>query len=164
MAVLQQQSLLILAVIIVLLYLILAIQFNALSLPLIVLLEVPICIGVSLFVLYASGQSLNIMSFIGILMMAGIIINDSILKIDLINQLRRNGASIDEAIHKAGERRLSSIIMTSMTTILAVSPMLFKTDLSAQLQIPLIIPIIAGLLIGTAISLFFIPLLYKRLA
>ncbi|MEO0725405.1 MAG: efflux RND transporter permease subunit, partial [Bacteroidota bacterium] len=143
MAVLQQQSFLILVVIIVLLYLILAIQFNALSLPLIVLLEVPVCIGVSLLVLYASGQSLNIMSFIGILMMAGIIINDSILKIDLINQLRRNGASIDEAIHKAGERRLSSIIMTSMTTILAVSPMLFKNDLSAQLQIPLITPIIA---------------------
>lgn len=160
---LQKQSLFILGVILLLLYLILAIQFDSVKTPLIVLFEVPICVAIGMIVLWASGQSLNIMSFIGLLMMAGIIINDSILKIDLINKIRLSGKSIDEAIHLAGERRLSSIIMTSLTTILAVSPMLFKTDISAQLQIPLITPIIAGLLVGTLISIFFIPLLYKRL-
>lgn len=95
--------------------------------------------------------------------MSGIIINDSILKIDLINKLYKKGLNIEEAIHTASKRRLNAILMTSLTTILAVTPILFQNDISTQLQIPLIISLIAGLFIGTLVSIFIIPILYKKL-
>ena len=157
----QQELFFILIVIIGLLYFILSIQFNSLKTPLIILTEIPICIAVALIALYFTNYSLNVMSFIGILMMCGVIINDSILKIDLINKMISLGHSVELATRKAGTRRLSSIIMTSLTTILALLPMFLQNDLSSQLQIPLVIPLISGLLVGTILSIFVIPKLYK---
>ena len=93
--------------------------------------------------------------------MCGIIINDSILKIDTINQLRRHkNYSLMDAIHIGGVRRLKSIIMTSMTTILSVSPFLFGSDIGSMLQRPLSLALIGGMIIGTPVSLYFIPLVY----
>ncbi len=160
---LKKEVIYIVIITLVLLYLILSIQFESLKLPIIILLEIPIDISISITVLYLAGQSLNVMSFIGILIMCGIIINDSILKIDLINKLYRQGLSIDEAIHNAGKRRLNAILMTSLTTMLAVTPLLFQVDISSQLQIPLIISLISGLFIGTLVSIFIIPILYKKI-
>ncbi|WP_281989369.1 efflux RND transporter permease subunit [Aquimarina aggregata] len=160
---LYNEMLYIIAITLILLYLILAIQFESLKLPIIILVEIPIDISVSLFVLYLANQTLNVMSFVGIIIMCGIIINDSILKIDLIRKLYHSGTSIDDAIHTAGKRRLNAIIMTTLTTLFAVTPVLFQNDISTQLQSSLIISLIAGLSIGTLVSIFIIPVLYKKL-
>ena len=142
------------------LYFILAAQFESLTQPLIVLLEVPIDVAAALALLWICGNSINVMSAIGIVVSCGIIINDSILKIDLINQLRREGMPIIQAIHTAGHRRLRAIVMTSLTTILAMVPLLFSHDMGSQLQAPLSLALIGGMAVGTPISLFVIPLVY----
>ncbi|MEM6844866.1 MAG: efflux RND transporter permease subunit [Bacteroidota bacterium] len=153
----------ILLVSLALLYFILASQFESLALPLIVLLEMPIAILGALVFLALFGGSINIMSMIGIITMSGIIINDSILKIDTINQLRTEGYSLLRALLLAGQRRLKPILMTSITTVLALVPLLFNDGLGAELQRPLALTIIGGMIIGTLVSLFFIPLCYYYL-
>ncbi|MEM9984285.1 MAG: efflux RND transporter permease subunit [Bacteroidota bacterium] len=146
-----------------LLYFILAIQFESLKLPLIVLLEIPIDLAAALLTLWAFGQSLNLMAMIGIIVMTGIIINDSILKIETINRLRREGQPLATALHQAGQRRLRAIVITSATTILAVLPFLWGSGLGNELQRPLAIALIGGMLVGTLVSLYFIPLVYRGL-
>ncbi|QZE14008.1 efflux RND transporter permease subunit [Halosquirtibacter laminarini] len=153
----------ILLIAIVLLYFILAAQFESLVQPLLVLIEIPIDLTAVLVVLYLGGSSINLMSMIGMVVMSGIIINDSILKIDTINRLRHEGYGLDDAIHEAGLRRIKPIVMTSLTTILAMIPFLFGGSLGTILQKPLAIVIIAGMIYGTFISLFLIPILYRQL-
>ena len=143
-----------------LMYFILAAQFESFLQPLIVLAEIPIDLGFALVVMAICGVSLNLMSAIGIVVSCGIIINDSILKLDMINVLRKEGVPLMEAIHTAGTRRLRSIIMTSLTTILAMVPLLFTHDLGSELQTPLAIAMIATMTVGTLVSLFVIPLVY----
>jgi multidrug efflux pump subunit AcrB len=160
---LLKELMIILIISLCLLYFILASQFESLTLPLIVLLEVPIDIFGAFLMLRLFGESLNLMSIIGIIVMCGIIINDSILKIDTINQLRRQGYSLIRALAVAGQRRLKPILMTSLTTILALLPFLFIQGIGADLQRPLALAVIGGMIIGTIVSLYFIPLLYYRL-
>ena len=111
-------------------------------------------------VLWLMNESLNIMSMIGIVVMAGIVINDSILKVDTINRLRRSGMSTLTAIIKAGHKRLRPIVMTSLTTILAILPLLSRADMGSALQYPLSLTLVVGMIIGTMVSLFFVPLVY----
>ncbi len=148
----------------VLLYFILASQFESFTLPLIILLEVPLDLAGAFLFLKLFGMSINLMSMIGIVVMSGIIINDSILKVDTIIQLQRQGYSLIKALLVAGQRRLKPILMTSLTTILALVPLLFSSGLGAELQAPLAIAIIGGMLLGTLVSLYFIPLCYYYLA
>jgi multidrug efflux pump subunit AcrB len=143
-----------------LLYFILAAQFESLLQPLIVLLEIPADIGGALLMLWIFGSSLNIMSGIGIIVMTGVIINDSILKVDTINQLRRSGLPLREAIRRGGVIRLRSIIMTALTTIFGVLPFFFGGGMGAELQRPLSLALIGGMTVGTFVSLLFIPLVY----
>lgn len=110
---------------ILLMYFILSSQFENFLQPLIVLIEIPIDIAFALILLWATGHTLNLMSAIGLIVSSGIIINDSILKLDMINELRKQGIPLMEAIHTAGVKRLRAIIMTSLTTILAMVPLLF---------------------------------------
>ncbi|MCH8535783.1 MAG: efflux RND transporter permease subunit [Flavobacteriaceae bacterium] len=146
---------------IVLLYLIMAAQFNSLTQPLIILTEIPIDIGGSLVLVWLFGGDINLMTGIGIVVMSGIVINDSILKIHTMNQLKASGLSMDEAILEGGKRRLKPILMTSITSILALLPFLFIGGLGADLQKPLALAVIGGLAVGTFISLYFLPILYK---
>ena len=147
-------------IMILLMYFILAAQFESFLQPLIVLLEIPIDVAASLLVLWICGHTLNLMSAIGIVVTCGIIINDSILKLDAINELRKEGVPLMEAIHEAGRRRLRPIIMTSLTTIFGMVPLLFTFDMGSELQKPLSIAMISAMLIGTVVSLFIIPLVY----
>lgn len=146
---------------ILLLYFILAAQFESVLQPLIILLEVLIDIAGALLLLKIFGASLNIMSAIGIIVMSGIIINDSILKVDTINQLRKTGLTTRDAIFEAGIRRFNPIIMTTLTTILALVPMFFSSGMGVELQKPLALTIIGGMSLGTIVSLYFIPLVYS---
>ena len=150
----------ILFVSILLMYFILAAQFESFLQPLIVLFEIPVDVAFSLVLLWVCGHTLNLMSAIGLIVTCGIIINDSILKLDAINELRKGGMPLLEAIHEAGRRRLRPIVMTSLTTIFAMVPLLFSFDMGSELQKPLSIAMIGAMLIGTLVSLFIIPLIY----
>ncbi len=160
---LMKELLLILCVSLALLYFILSSQFESLTLPLIVLMEVPVDIFGALLALKLDGEGINLMSLIGIVVMSGIIINDSILKIDTINQLRNEGYSLLRAMTEAGHRRLKPILMTSLTTILALVPFLFTSGLGSDLQRPLALAVIGGMTLGTLVSLFLVPLGYYYL-
>ena len=145
---------------VLLMYFILAAQCESFVQPLIVLLEIPIDVAFALLLLWICGHTLNLMSAIGLIVTCGIIINDSILKLDAINELRRAGMPLLEAIHEAGRRRLRPIIMTSLTTIFAMVPLLFSFDMGSELQKPLSIAMIGAMFVGTLVSLFIIPLIY----
>ena len=150
----------ILLISILLMYFILCAQFGSFIQPLIVLLEIPVDTAFALITLWACGQTLNLMSAIGIIVTCGIVVNDSILKLDAINELRKDGMKLMDAIHTAGIRRLRPIIMTSLTTILAMVPMLFTHDMGSELQRPLAIAMIGSMVIGTLVSVFVIPIFY----
>lgn len=152
----------ILIISLLLLYFILAAQFESLVQPLIILSEIVADLTGALFLLWICGAGINIMSMIGIVVMCGIIINDSILKVDTINRLRKQ-YSLVRAIMVAGNRRLSPILMTSLTTILAIAPFLVRGNMGADLQFPLSLALIGGMVVGTAVSIFFIPVLYYNI-
>jgi multidrug efflux pump subunit AcrB len=151
----------VLLVSLLLLYLILAAQFEGLKLPLVVLLVVPVSLVGSLLALWFTGGSLNLLSLIGMVVTGGIVVNDAIIKVDMIERGRAAGMSMSAAIKEASRRRLRAIVMTSLTTILALAPVLFTSGLGAELQQPLAITVIGGLLIGTLGSLYVVPLLYR---
>ncbi len=165
-----QQLIFILMISVLLLYFILAAQFESLVQPLIVILTLPLGVSGALLVLMVSGGTLNVMSAIGIIVMLGIMVNDAILKIDTINRLREEFSLSDatntrrqilqKAIAKTGEIRLKPILMTSITTILALLPVVFSSGIGADLQRPLVYTVIGGLTIGTFTALFFVPLSY----
>ncbi|WP_303643226.1 efflux RND transporter permease subunit [uncultured Duncaniella sp.] len=150
----------ILLVSVMLMYFILCAQFESFLQPLIVLLEIPVDTAFALLALMIFGQTLNLMSAIGIIVTCGIVVNDSILKLDAINELRKDGMPLVEAIHTAGRRRLRAIIMTSLTTIVAMLPVLFTSDMGSELQRPLAIAMIGSMVVGTLVSIFIIPLFY----
>ncbi len=154
---------LIIVIAVLMLYFILAAQFESLVLPLIILMEIPLDIAFALLTLWGCGISVNLMSMIGIIVMSGIIINDSILKIDTIIHLQRDGYSLLEAIHEGGVRRLKPILMTSLTSIIAMVPLLWGNDIGSQLQRPLAVAMISGMGFGTLVSLYIVPLGYYYL-
>ena len=150
----------VLVISILLLFFILAAQFESLVQPFIILSELIIDIFAVLGILWLFGESLNLMSMIGMVVMCGIVINDSILKVDTINRLREKGLGLKHAILEAGGRRLKAIIMTSLTTILAIAPFLVRGDMGSDLQYPLSLALISGMVAGTFVSVFFVPLAY----
>ena len=150
----------VLVISILLLFFILAAQFESLVQPFIILSELIIDIFAVLGILWLCGESLNLMSMIGMVVMCGIVINDSILKVDTINRLRERGYGLKRAILEAGSRRLKAIIMTSLTTILAIAPFLVRGDMGSDLQYPLSLALISGMVAGTFVSVFFVPLAY----
>jgi len=157
---LMKELMLVLLISVILLYFILAAQFESFLQPLIVLVELPIDIAGALLMLWLFGETLNLMSAIGIIVMSGIIINDSILKIDTINRTRAAGHTVLEAVHIAGMRRLKPIIMTSLTTVLGLLPFLFFKGMGSDLQKPLALAIIGGMTIGTLVSVYIVPIIY----
>lgn len=156
---------------VMLLYFILAAQFESLLQPVIILAEVVIDVALVMLALFVCGETLNVMSMIGMVVMCGIIINDSILKVDTINRLYRQAVAANgvtrvtllRSIVTAGHQRLRPIIMTSLTTILAILPLLQRGDMGSALQFPLSFTIIVGMTVGTMVSLFFVPLVYHAI-
>lgn len=154
------ELLFVLLISILLLYFILSSQFESLTQPFIILFELVIDIFGAVAFLYFIGESINLMSLIGIVVMCGIVINDSILKVDTINRMRKSGVSLKRSIMVSGARRLKPILMTSLTTILSMLPFLIKGDMGSDLQYPLSIAVISGMVVGTLVSVFFVPLVY----
>ena len=148
---------------VILVYMIIAAQFESLLMPLAVMFSVPFSlIGVILGLLLAD-KSLNVLSYIGIIMLVGIVVNNSIVLIDYINQLRQKGMERKEAIILGGKTRLRPILMTMFTTVLALFPMALGTGEGAELRSPMAITIIGGLSSSTFLSLIIVPIFYTFL-
>lgn len=149
----------VIAIAIAMLFFILAAQFESLLQPFIVLLTIVFGTTGALTGLYLAGNSLNIMSAIGLVVLIGLLDNDSILKIDTMNR-SRDHLSLMESIKEGGRKRLQSQLMTYLTTVLGLLPILWTVGLGAELQRPLALAVISGMTLGVLISWTFIPLTY----
>lgn len=145
---------------IILVYMVLAAQFESLVHPFTILFTVPLSVVGAVAIFYIQGKSLNIMAFIGIIMLVGIAVNDSIILVDAINQFRKDGLKLKEAIIAAGQRRIRPIIMTTLTTILALVPLTIGFGESASLRSPMAWAVIGGLITSTLLTLVVIPCVY----
>jgi len=143
-----------------LVYLVMASQFESLTHPFLILFTVPIGMVGGLAALYFAGLELTVISLIGLVMLAGIVVNNAIVLIDYINQLRRKGMPLYEAVIVAGNRRLRPIFMTTATTVLGLIPMALGLGSGAEMRAPLAITVIGGLTFSTVLTLIIIPALY----
>ncbi|HZK40455.1 MAG TPA: efflux RND transporter permease subunit [Atribacterota bacterium] len=148
---------------VLLVYMIMAAQFESLITPLAVMFSVPFSLIGVILALILTGKSMNVMSYIGIIMLVGIVVNNSIVLIDYINILRKKGTERNEAIILGGETRLRPILMTMLTTVLALVPMALGTGEGAELRAPMAITIIGGLTSSTFLSLIIVPIFYTFL-
>ncbi len=145
---------------IILVYMVLASQFESLVHPFTILLTIPLAGVGAVLIFFILGLSFNIMAYIGIIMLAGIAVNDSIILVDVVNQRIREGMSRKEAIIEGGRVRIRPIVMTSITTILALLPLTFGFGESASLRSPMALAVIGGLVTSTLLTLVVIPCVY----
>jgi len=146
---------------IALVYMILAAQYESLLHPFVIMFSMPVALIGVILSLYVTGCAFSVVTFIGVIMLAGIVVNNAIILVDYINQLRRRGLERDEAILTAGPIRLRPILMTALTTILAMVPMAFGTGEGAELQASMGIAVIGGLTTSTFLTLLFVPVIYS---
>lgn len=147
----------------ILLYMVLASQFNSFTQPFVIMLAQPLAIIGGLVALWITGQTLNIYSMIGLVLLIGLVAKNSILLIDLTNQLRSQGASITEALSEACPVRLRPVLMTSLTVILALTPAALGIGAGNETNKPLSIAIIGGMISSTLLTLVVIPAAYSLL-
>jgi hydrophobic/amphiphilic exporter-1 (mainly G- bacteria), HAE1 family len=148
---------------VVLVYLVLAARFESLLVPIPILGAIPLALMGAGPVLLLTGSGLHIFSLLGIVLLLGIVVNDAIVKVDFIEQARARGATEREALREAGQVRLRPILMTSMTTVLGLLPMAIGWGEGSEMAAPLALPILGGLLTGTTLTLFVVPVLHERL-
>ena len=144
-----------------LVYMILAAQFESFLDPLLIAAVIPIGIAGAVIAIFATGNTINLLSLIGAVALLGIAVNDAIVKLDTVRRLREQGRTGHQALLEAGSLRFRPILMTSATTVLAMLPMAIGLGGGEQLQRPLAITIIGGLSLTTLLTLFFTPVLYK---
>ncbi|MCD6283771.1 efflux RND transporter permease subunit, partial [bacterium] len=146
---------------ILLVYMVMASQFESLVYPFIVMFEIPLAfIGVGL-ALFITGQTLSLSSFIGIIMLAGIVVNNAIVLIDYVNQLRKKGMDTLNALIEGGTTRLRPILITSLTTLFGMLPMALSQQEGSEMMRPMAITVIGGLLVSTILTLVIIPVTYN---
>ena len=139
---------------------VLASQFASLLHPFLIMFSVPLgFIGV-IWALFLTGNTLSVVSFIGIIMMVGIVVSNAIILIDYINRLRKEGAELKDAIIRAGRIRLRPILMTTLCTICGLIPMALGLGEGAEANASLAIAVIGGLTVSTFLTLVFVPTLY----
>jgi hydrophobic/amphiphilic exporter-1 (mainly G- bacteria), HAE1 family len=145
---------------VVLVYMVMASQFESLLHPFTILLTIPLAVVGAVWLFFITGTTINIMGVIGIVMLVGIAVNNSIILVDRIGQIKESGVDLEDAIAKAGQQRIRPILMTSLTTILALVPMSLGIGEGADLSAPMAIAVIGGLLTSTLLSLIVIPCVY----
>ncbi|MDH5500665.1 MAG: efflux RND transporter permease subunit, partial [Gammaproteobacteria bacterium] len=152
-----------LALAIFLVYLVMASQFESLIHPFVILFTIPLALVGAILALFITGTTINVVAFIGVIMLAGIVVNNAIILVDLINQLRSKGVDKTEAILEAGRARLRPIMMTTLTTILGLLPMAISFGEGTEVRTPMAITVIGGLLVSTLLTLVVIPVVYSLL-
>ncbi|MFO7611608.1 MAG: efflux RND transporter permease subunit [Clostridia bacterium] len=153
-----------LAIGIVLVYMIMAAQFESLIHPFIIMFSIPLAFTGAFLGLLSTGNPLSVPAFIGMIVLAGIVVNNGIVLVDYINRLRREGRRKDDAILEAGPVRLRPILMTVVTTILALVPMSLGLGEGTEMTTPLAITVIGGLIFSTILTLLVIPVMYSLIA
>ena len=148
-----------LALSVILVYMVLASQFESLLHPFTILLTIPLAVVGAILLFFLTGTTINMMGVIGIVMLVGIAVNNSIILVDRINQLKTD-RDLTDAIVEAGQQRIRPIIMTTLTTILALLPMTFSFGEGASLRSPMAIAVIGGVVTSTLMSLMVIPCVY----
>ena len=146
---------------IVLIYLILAAQFESFKDPLVIMLTVPLAIAGALIFMTATGQTMNIFSQIGIIMLIGLVAKNGILIVEFANQKQQQGMSLMEAIEQASLQRMRPILMTSASTILGLLPLTYATGEGANGRIAMGIAVVGGLLVSTILTLYVVPAIYS---
>ncbi|HEX2254492.1 MAG TPA: efflux RND transporter permease subunit [Thermoanaerobaculia bacterium] len=149
-----------LALSIFLVYVIMAAQFESLVQPLVIMFSIPLAFFGSVAALWLLGIPLSIVVFLGMIMLAGIVVNNAIVLVDYVNTLRARGMALEEAVVTAGSVRLRPILMTTATTVLGLLPMAFGIGDGAELRTPMAIAVISGLITSTVLTLLIIPALY----
>lgn len=144
-----------------LVFAILAAKFESLKIPFVVISVVPLALVCVVATLYATGQTLNFMSVMGAVVLVGIVVNDSIVKVDFIRNRHLAGADLSTAIVEAGRKRLRPIAMTTVTTVLGLLPMALSTGQGAELHQPMAWVIIGGLTLATGLTLVVVPVVYS---
>lgn len=148
---------------IVLVYMVLASQFESLLHPFTILLTIPFAVVGAILAFFILGMPLNMMGYIGIILLGGIAVNNSIMIVDCINQNKENGMPLRQAILDAAERRLRPIMMTTLTTILGLLPLTLGFGESAALRAPIAIAVIGGMVTSTLLTLIIIPCYYESI-
>ena len=143
-----------------LVYLIMASQFESLIHPLVIFFSIPLALVGAVLGLWVTGSTLSVVVFIGLIMLAGIVVNNAIVLVDLINQLRAQGIKKHEAIKEAGRLRLRPILMTTLTTTLGLLPLALGFGEGSEIRAPMAITVIGGLLVSTLLTLVVIPVMY----
>ncbi len=141
-------------------YIVMASQFESLLHPFVILFTIPFALIGVVVVLWILKIPLNIMVFLGLIMLAGIVVNNAIVMVDYINQLRRRGLPKNQAIQQAGLARLRPILMTTATTVLGLFPMALGLGDGAEIRTPMAVTVIAGLISATVLTLIVIPTVY----
>jgi len=150
-----------LALAVFLVYLVMASQFESLIHPFVILFTIPLALVGAVLALFITGTTVNIVAFIGVIMLAGIVVNNAIVLVDLINQLRAQGKDQYDAIIEAGNARLRPILMTSLTTALGLLPMAMGFGEGSEVRTPMAITVIGGLVVSTLLTLLVIPVVYS---
>jgi HAE1 family hydrophobic/amphiphilic exporter-1 len=156
-----QSLLFALALAVFLVYLVMASQFESLLHPFIILFTIPLALVGAVLALYITDTTISVVVFIGLILLAGIVVNNAIVLIDLINKLRERGMDKYEAIIEGGKSRLRPILMTTLTTTLALLPLAIGFGDGAELRAPMGITVIGGLLVSTLLTLVVIPVMYS---
>jgi HAE1 family hydrophobic/amphiphilic exporter-1 len=144
-----------------LVYLVMASQFESLIHPFVILFTIPLALVGAVLALFITGTTVNIVALIGVIMLAGIVVNNAIVLVDLINQLRAQGSERFDAIVEAGTARLRPILMTSLTTALGLLPMAMGFGEGSEVRTPMAITVIGGLVVSTLLTLVVIPVVYS---
>jgi len=156
----MEQVLLMLLLAIIFMYLIMVAQFQSLLSPFIIMFTIPLAFTGGFLGLYFSGSEVSVIALIGFVMLSGIIVNNGIVLVDYTNQLRERGMEKKEALIEAGITRLRPVLMTALTTILALSTMVFSHDMGADMSKPMAIVTVGGLVYGTLLTLLVVPCIY----
>lgn len=157
------QLMLMLLLAVVFMYLIMVAQFQSLLSPFIVMFTIPLAFTGGFMGLIVSDSEVSVIAVIGFVMLSGIIVNNGIVLVDYINQLRKDGMEKKAAIIEAGKARLRPIVMTALTTILGLSTMAMGLGMGADMVQPMAIVTIGGLIYGTLLTLFVVPCIYDIL-
>jgi HAE1 family hydrophobic/amphiphilic exporter-1 len=147
----------------VLVYMVMASLFESLVHPLIVMFSAPLAAAGVILALLLTGTTLNLMAYIGVVMLAGIVVNNAIVLIDCVNRLRAEGQPVTQAILGAGAYRLRPILMTTATTVFALLPLAMGLGEGSELRAPMATAVIGGLISSTLLTLIFIPVVYSGL-
>ena len=146
-----------------LVYLVMASQFESLIHPFVIFFSIPLAIVGAVLALWITGSTISVVVFIGFILLAGIVVNNAIVLVDLINKLRQSGKSTYEAIVEGGTLRLRPILMTTLTTALGLLPLALGIGDGAEIRAPMAITVIGGLLVATLLTLVVIPVMYSLL-